>query len=159
MKTRLLPLVALVMLLFSCKDVEEPSPNLRIEGAYERTSQGNMGWGEDMFNFVDLLEFKSDGTVSGKSYTTEIGSEEILGYRAYFSGVYSIVDGKVAISYNESYQMGMADVNYMPKEGLTLYERADYSEEYAVDDDYSELTYICPFNAACMVPVPYVRVD
>ncbi|WPR75833.1 lipocalin family protein [Algoriphagus sp. NG3] len=159
MKAKLLPLIALAMLLFSCKDVADPSPNLRIEGMYERNSEGNLGWGEGKFSFVDQLEFKSNGTVSGESYTTEIGSEEILGYRAYFLGTYSIEDGKVVISYDDSYHMGTADINYMPKEELTFYGETDFIMEYAVVEDYSELFEICPFNAACLEPVPYMRVD
>lgn len=159
MKKKLFPFIVLAITIFSCKDVADPSPNLRIEGTYERTSEGNMGWGEAMFNFVDLLEFKSDGTVRGESYTTEIGSEEILGFREYFSGTYSVADGKVTISYNESFHMGIADINYMPKEELTLSQGTGLSNEYAIAEDYSELIYICPFNAACMVTLPYVRVD
>lgn len=159
MKTNLLSLIVLIVVIFSCKDVEEPSPNARLEGTYEYKSEGNMGWGDNKFNFVNLLKFKSDGTVSGEEYTTEIGSDEILGYRGYFLGTYTITDGKVTISYDKSYSMGIADINYMAKEELTLYEGTIYRVDYSIAADYSQLSYICPPNAFCISAVVYDRMD
>ncbi|SFB20978.1 hypothetical protein [Algoriphagus aquimarinus] len=159
MKTRLLPLVSLFLIIFSCKDVEEPSPNSRIEGTYEFTSQGNKGWGDVKYNFVDLLEFKSNGIVSGESYTTEIGSDEILGYRGYFSGTYMISEGVLTISYDELYYMNLMDANFSPKEDLVVSEGADSSLEYRIAEDYSNLSFICPPYANCAGTLIYKRID
>lgn len=159
MKTNLLSLFVLIVVISSCKDVEEVSPNTRLEGVYEYKSEGNMGWGDNKFNFVNLLKFKSDGTVTGEEYTTEIGSDEILGYRGYFLGTYTISKGKVNISYDKSYNMGIADINYMAKEDLTLYEGTVNSVDYSIAADYSQLSYICPPNAFCIAALIYNRMD
>ena len=158
MKTRLLPLVALFLLIFSCKDVEEPSPNSRIEGTYEFTSEGNMGWGEDSFRFVNRIQFNSDGTVTGEDYTTEVDSDDILGYRGYFTGTYTIVDGEVTISYDKLYYMNLMDANYIPKEDLVLSEGTDFIPEYEIAEDYSKLLLLCSPYSNCTV-VSYLRVD
>jgi hypothetical protein len=159
MKTRLLPLIVFALLIFGCKDIEEPSPNTQIKGKYQYTSEGNMGWSTGEFNFVSNLVFKADGTVDGEDYTKEIGSDEILGYRGYFSGTYSIMDGKVTISYEDSYYMGIEDVNYLPKADLTLSEGNEYYSDYAIAEDYSALSYICPPNAFCTTLPIYNRID
>ncbi|PZX60379.1 hypothetical protein LV84_00655 [Algoriphagus ratkowskyi] len=149
MKTKLFPLFALFFILFSCKDDDEISPNAKIEGKYRYSSEGNMSWIDKTFNFVDVMEFKSDGTVTGESYTTDLGSDKILGYRGYFSGTYSIVNGKVTITYQESYHMNIEDVNYLPKADLTLSSVDDYYSDFSIAEDYSALSFICPSNAFC----------
>ena len=159
MKVRLFSSIALIGIFFSCKDVQEPSPNNRIEGVYEFVSEGNYGWGEKKFNFVDLMEFNSDGTVTGEGYTTEIGSDEILGYRSYFSGTYSISGDIVTIDYSKSYFMGIADINYLPKEDLTLAQVTDNIGSFSILENYTELMSICPNNGACGTPISFLRVE
>lgn len=160
MKTKFLAFFLLTTFVFSCKDVEEPSPDSRIEGTYEFTIEGNFGWEDKNYRLVNILQFKSDGTVNGENYTTEIGSDDILGYRGYFFGLYSISEGKVTISYDEAYRMGIEDITYMPKESLTLMQNEGYSVDYFISDDYSRLSssYSCQPNENCAMIV-YVRVD
>ena len=159
MKNKLLPFVALALFIFSCNDVEEPSPNSQIEGVYEYVSEGNMGWGDEIFEFVELMEFHSDGTLTGESYTTEVGSDVILGYRGYFSGTYVISEGIVTISYGKSYHMAVEDINYLPKEDLVLSENTDFTAEYGITEDYSELESICSIYAICTGTTSYMRID
>ncbi|UZD22393.1 lipocalin family protein [Algoriphagus halophytocola] len=159
MKSRLLPLIALAIFIYSCKDVVEPSPDSRIVGVYELSYEGNAGWGGDIFRFVDLMQFNSDGTVTGENYTTEVDSDEVLGYRGHFTGTFTIVEGVVTISYDEMYYMNMMDVNYIPKEDLILYEGAEYFPEYSIVEDYSELIPICSPNAICTGTLSYFRAD
>ena len=111
MRTKFLTLITIATLFFSCKEVEDPSPNPKIEGNYKHIFEGNLGWGSENFKLISILQFKSDGTVNGEHYTTNIESGEILGYRGYFSGLFCISKGKVTISYDESYIMGIADIN------------------------------------------------
>ncbi|SFB20997.1 hypothetical protein [Algoriphagus aquimarinus] len=159
MKTKLLPLFALFFILFSCNDDDEISPNAKIEGKYRYNSEGNMSWIDKTFNFVDVMEFKSDGTVTGESYTTDLGSDTILGYRGYFSGSYTIIEGKVTITYSKSYHMGVEDVNYIPKEELIQSQEEGYTSDYVNSEDYSQLSFICPSNAYCTFLPVYVKVN
>ncbi|SFT98036.1 hypothetical protein SAMN04489724_3131 [Algoriphagus locisalis] len=159
MKIKLLPLIALALIIFSCKDVEEPSPNSQIEGVFLSSYEGNNAWINKKFNFVDLMKFNSNGTVTGESYTTELNSDEILGYRGYFSGSYSIKEGKVIVSYGELFHLGIEDVNYLPKEDLVLSEPTDFTSEYGIEEDYSELVTICSIYSICNGTSSYVRVE
>ena len=118
-----------------------------------------MGWGEDSFRFVNRIQFNSDGTVTGEDYTTEVDSDDILGYRGYFTGTYTIVDGEVTISYDELYYMNMMDVSYIPKEDLVLWEGTYTYLEYRIAEDYSNLSLICPPNANCAGTLTYKRID
>lgn len=140
MRTKLLTLITIATLFFSCKEVEDPSPNSKIEGNYKHIFEGNLGWGSENFRLISILKFNSDGTVNGEHFTTKLDSDEVLGYRGYFSGLYSVSKDKVTISYDESYIMGIPDIYYMPKEELIFNQNEGYSIEYYISEDYSQLS-------------------
>ncbi|EAZ83067.1 hypothetical protein ALPR1_12640 [Algoriphagus machipongonensis] len=160
LKTNLLAFILIATLIFSCKDVGEPSPNSRIEGTYQHSLQGKFGWEDKEYRYVNILKFKPDGTVNGENYTTEVGSDEILGYRGYFSGFYSISEGKVTISYDEIYRLDYTDITYVAKESLSLIQNEDNSVEYFISEDFSKLfsSKSCQPNENCAIFV-YEKVD
>ncbi|PZX56513.1 hypothetical protein [Algoriphagus chordae] len=157
MKTQLLPLIALLLILFSCKDVEEPSPNSRIEGKYVSTVEIEMTGGK--LDLVNTLNLKSDGTFYAENYTTEAGKDEILGYRSYFNGTYTIVDEKVTLEWKESYTMNFFDIYYMPKADLTLSDGNEFIADYAIEEDYTQLSFMCPPNAFCTSQEVYLKTN
>ncbi len=157
MKTRLLPLIALAMLLLSCKDVAEPSPKLRIEGKYVSTDE--IETSGDELNLVNTLEFNSDGTFYAENYTTEVGKDEVLGYRSYYSGTYSILDDKVTLLWEDYYAMNIFDIFYLPKADLTLSEGTGYSSEYDIEENFNQLVFVCPPNAFCAPSIPYIKIN
>ncbi|WP_192085967.1 lipocalin family protein [Algoriphagus sp. Y33] len=159
MKPKLLPLLAILLVFFSCNDVTEVSPNIRISGVYESTREAALGDGETKYDLVDKLIFKADGTFTGENITLSGGTDEILGYRAVYSGTYTVSEQKVAITYEDPLEINMRDIYYIPKDALTLMEGVSYSLEYAVSDSYSRLSIICPEFAKCAPPVPYIKVD
>ncbi|WP_339699498.1 hypothetical protein [Algoriphagus aquimarinus] len=157
MKTKLLPLFALFVILFSCKDDEEISPNAKIEGKY--VSSVEIETSGDKLDLVNTLEFNSDGTFYAENYTTETGKDEILGYRSYYNGTYSIIDGKVTLQWQDYYTMNFFDIYYLPKADLTLSDGMDYSSNYDINENYTQLSFICPPNAYCIASAPYVKIN
>lgn len=157
MKTKLLPLLALFLIFFSCKEDEEVTPVSKIQGSYESVIKIVDASGDE-FNFVDRITLNLDGTASGEYYTSKVGSNDVLGYRGYFSGTYAILDQIVTISYEEYYFLQAEGVSYLPKNELTKSEDVDQNVEYIVKKDYSELNYNCPPNAYC-VAQPYFKVN
>lgn len=157
MKSKLLPLFALALLIFSCKDVEEPSPNSRIEGKYVSTVEIEMTGGK--LDLVNTLDLKSDGTFSSENYTTKADEDDILGYRSYYNGTYTIVDGKVTLRWQDYYTMNFFDIYYMSKADLTLSEGSGFNSDYLIEENYTQLSFICPPNAYCTASTPYVKIN
>ncbi|WP_425635971.1 hypothetical protein ACPUEN_11260 [Algoriphagus yeomjeoni] len=157
MKTRFLPFIALFLIIFSCKDVEEPSPNSRIEGKYVSTVEIEISGGK--LDLVNTLDFKSDGTFSSENYTTKADEDDILGYRSYYNGTYTIIDGKVTLRWQDYYTMNFFDIYYMPKADLTLSDGDEYYSDYAIEEDYTQLSFICPPNAFCTSQEVYLKTN
>lgn len=55
--------------------------------------------------------------------------------------------------------MGVADINYLPKDSLISHGQTDYSASYWVLDNYKRLEYICLPGANCGGQQVYTRVD
>ncbi|WP_339877135.1 hypothetical protein [uncultured Algoriphagus sp.] len=157
MKNKLLPFVALALIIFSCKDVEEPSPNSQIEGKYVSTTEIERT-GETL-DLVNTIELNSDGTFYSENYTTEGGNDNILGYRSYYHGTYTIVDGKVTLRWQDNYGMNFFDIYYLPKADLILTEGSDFYSDYLIQENYTQLSFICPPNANCSPSIPYIKID
>ncbi|RAI92040.1 hypothetical protein [Algoriphagus yeomjeoni] len=158
MKRQLYPLIALVLLIFSCKDVEEPSPNSQIEGRYVSTVEIEIAAGVKL-DLVNTLDFKSDGTFSSENYTTEADDDDILGYRSYYNGTYTIAEGKVTLKWQDYYAMNYFDIYYMPKADLTLADGNEYYSDYAIEENYTQLSFMCPPNAFCTSQEVYVKAN
>lgn len=158
MKKYILLILVIPILFSSCAD-EEPSPESKITGIYERITQGNLGWGSEQFDFVGTLDFKNDGTFTFEEVTKNIGGDEILGYRAYGYGTYTIENNKVTIVKNEAYAQGVADSNYQPKSELVLYQfDPPNSLIFGITEDYKTLTSGCGPLENCLV-LTYTRVE
>ena len=151
-------ILAIPFLFSSCAD-EEPSPEAKITGIYERITQGNLGWGSEQFDFLGTLEFKNDGTFTFEEVTKNIGGDEILGYRAYGQGTYTIENNKVTIVKNEAYVLGVEDSNYQPKSELILSQFDPPSFMiFGITEDYKILTSGCGPNELCLV-LTYNRIE
>lgn len=157
MKAKLFPVLVLLVSLFSCNE-EDLSPEAKIHGSYQSITEGSGAWGIGRFDYVNTFDFKSDGTFYREDVTRNPGSDEMLGYRMYGSGTYTITDGKVKILYDEMYILNVADVNHWPKEGLRLTETDGNFEDYAILENYAKLEFICPPNADC-APWSYIKID
>jgi hypothetical protein len=120
MKKYILLILAIPFLFSSCSD-EEPSPEAKITGIYERIIQGNDEWGSNLSDFVSTIHFKIDGTFTMDEVTKDVGGDIVLGYRSYGNGTYTIVEDELTIVYNELFIMGLADANYQPKNDLVPY--------------------------------------
>ena len=157
MKAKLFPVLVLILALFSCND-EDLSPESRVQGAYEYVYQFNQGWGDELFDYVDRIELKSDGSFYKENVTKNLDSDDVLGYRGYSSGTFTVSEGIVTLHFDEVHYMTVADVNYLPKDQLTLL--ADASDmHYKVLENYSQLEFICPSNALCGTLSIFERVE
>lgn len=153
----MLTLFALLLIIFSCKDDDEISPNAKIEGKYVSTVEIEASVGK--LDLVNTLDLKSDGTFYAENYTTEAGKDDILGYRSYFNGTYTIIGEKVTFEWKKSYTMNFYDIYYMPKADLKLSDGNEFNAEYAIELDFTQLTFICPPNAYCATSTPYVKIN
>lgn|SRR5690606_30573424 len=158
MKAKLLPVLLLLLGLFSCNE-EDPSPESKVQGAYEWVYQDNQSWSNDLFDYVNTFELKPDGTFYREDVTKNLDSDEVLGYRAYGKGTYSIVDRVVTFVYDDLYIMAVADLNYLPKDQLTLVEWEHPADSFRIVGDYTQLEQFCLPNANCASPIIYSRVD
>ncbi|HSF52414.1 MAG TPA: hypothetical protein VLA71_01610 [Algoriphagus sp.] len=148
MKAKLFPILLLLISLFGCND-ENLSPEARIQGRYEYLYQSDQSWGEGLKDYSNTIELRRDGTFYREEVTRNIGSDEMLGYRGYGSGTYTISEGKVELHHEEIYVMGIADLNYVPKSDLMKMELSELPQSYTILNNYTELEYVCPINALC----------
>lgn len=148
MKQQLLFTAILLLTIFSCKNDDEINPNNKLEGKWEFKME-KVGNNYEL-DFVNTLEFKVDGTVYGEGYTINSGTDQILGYRYYFNGKYTVEDGKVIINQKETFQNIFMDTFYSPKEDLIYLEEDMGSDSYLIKENYTKLQAICPPNANCV---------
>jgi hypothetical protein len=128
MKTKLLPLLALFFLLFSCQDDEDMTPNEKIAGKYVYAAEVLKASG-DRFQYESNMRFEANGTVRGEEFVTKTESTEVLGYLSYFTGRYSIIDDLVSISYLEYSTLGDQEKDYLPKSELVPLPVGTYGKE------------------------------
>ncbi|OOG77476.1 hypothetical protein [Algoriphagus sp. A40] len=158
MKAKLFPILLLLISLFGCND-ENLSPEAKVRGSYESVFRGSGSWGFGLYDFVNTFHLRADGGFYREGVTKDAESGDLLGYTNYASGTYTISDGVVSLYYDEFYSMGIADIDFIPKEELTTYEIEGYFEQYAVSENYKQLESICPSNANCGAPQVYTRID
>ncbi|SEG38641.1 hypothetical protein [Algoriphagus boritolerans] len=160
MKAKLLPILMLLFGLISCND-EDFSPEAKIQGTFELVlSVINQSTDEIEFDFYNTYELRSDGTFYREDVTRNVGSDEVLGFRTYGDGTYTISDEIVTFQYENFYSMQIEDIPYLPKDQLTFSESGKNSDQYRVLNNYTQLEYICPSNALCssIIP-PYTKID
>ena len=148
MKQNLLFTGLLLFFAFGCNKEDDIIPSNQLQGKYEFKLE-KVGNNYEM-DFVNTLDFKSDGTVYGEAFTTKAGTEEVLGYRYYFNGEYEIEDEKVTITSTESFHNNLMDTFFAPKRDLVYEEGGMASEEYFIKDEFQTLQIICPANVNCL---------
>lgn len=155
MKNRFYILIALIALLSSCKNEDELSPSKAVLGVYQQSQVDYI----DGLTFFNTMELKAGNQVIFQGFFREKGESEILGYQFYFEGTYTLEDDVVVMDFENTFVLSDPDITYVPKEELPQIER-DFTldERYKVSEDYQELSYICPPNAFCAPPVPFVKV-
>lgn len=85
MKAKLFPILVLLVGLYSCNE-EDLSPEAQVQGKYEWIYRDNQAWSDDLFDYVNTFELRSDGTFLREDVTRNLNSDEVLGYRSYGSG-------------------------------------------------------------------------
>jgi hypothetical protein len=158
MKAKLIPILLFAVALFSC-DEENPRLEAQIAGKYEFAYEDDQTWGGGVKDFVSTIELRADGTYYREEVTKELDSEEVLGYRGYSNGTYTIAETTVELISGESYTMDVEDLNYVPKEDLAKVEPEESSHSFTILGDFSGLEYVCPSNAFCGSLPVYTRLD
>lgn len=155
MKSRIPTLFALIFILFSCKEDEELTPIAKLQGKYE-TPVAALGFAP--YIYVNSLEFKSDGTVYGEGTTLNVKTKELLGYRYYSNGTYTVIDGIVTVKYQDFYDLGIADIEFMEKDKLMDNDGIE-TDDYAIQEDYTQLNYICSTFPNCGILQLYTKIE
>ena len=156
MKNRIYFLFALVFILAGCKNEDDLNPSQAVLGVYQQSQVDYI----DGLTFFNTIELKAGNQVVFQGFFREKGESEILGYQFYFEGTYTLEGDVVVMDYENTFVLSDPDITYVPKEELTQIER-DFTldERYKVSEDYQELNYICPPNAFCALPVPFIKIN
>ncbi|WP_339879614.1 hypothetical protein [uncultured Algoriphagus sp.] len=152
---RLLPLIVLGLLLFSCKDNDEINPEVLTQNQWQKVIEYTNS--DQSYDIVYSIDFKSDGEVYSEVSVREMESKNVLGFLEYFNGNYQIVENKVAVSITEHY-MNLGGTMYSDKEGLSLIDRENEIREFQLRNKNSELHTIMPITASS-VGIIYDRVE
>ncbi|MBN3582270.1 hypothetical protein JYB64_07705 [Algoriphagus aestuarii] len=155
MKKSIYFLLGLIVFFSGCKNEEDLNPSQAILGLYQQTQ---VDYDEDL-SFVKTIELNSENQVLYQGFFREKGESEVLGYQFYYEGTYTLDGDVVVMDFENTFQLLDPDITYVPKEDLVEVESEFYFEErYKVSDDYQELYYVCPPNALCIPPVPFIKI-
>ena len=155
MKKNLVLAMSLIAVLIGCKNEEDLNPSQAILGLYQQTQ---VDYDEDL-SFVKTIQLNSENQVLYQGFFREKGELEVLGYQFYYEGTYTLDGSVVVMVFENTFQLLDPDFTYVPKEDLDEVESEFYFEErYKVSDDYQELYYVCPPNALCIPPVPFIKI-
>ena len=152
---RLLPLIVIGLLLFSCKDNDEINPEILTQNQWQKVIEYTDA--DQSYDIVYSIDFKSDGEVYSEVFVRDMESKNVLGFLEYFIGNYQIVENKVAVSITEHY-MNLGGTMYSDKEGLSLIDRENETREFQLRNKNSELHTIMPITASS-VGIIYDRVE
>ena len=152
---RLLPLIVLGLLLFSCKDNDEINPEVLTQNQWQKVIEYTDA--DQSYDIVYSIDFKSDGEVYSEVFVRDMETKNVLGFLEYFIGNYQIVENKVAVSITEHY-MNLGGTMYSDKEGLSLIDRENETREFQLRNKNSELHTIMPITASS-VGIIYDRVE
>ena len=152
---RLLPLIVLGLLLFSCKDNDEINPEVLTQNQWQKVIEYTDA--DQSYDIVYSIDFKSDGEVYSEVFVREMETKNVLGFLEYFIGNYQIVENKVAVSITEHY-MNLGGTMYSDRKGLSLIDRENETREFQLRNKNSELHTIMPITASS-VGIIYDRVE
>jgi len=155
MKTKLLPLIALGLLLFSCKNNDEINPEILTQNQWLRIYEYSDA--DQPYDIVYSIDFKSDGKVYSEVFVRDMETKNVLGFLEYYNGNYQIVENKVAVSITEHF-INMGGKMYSDKEELSLQDKENQSREYQLRNKNSELQTIMSMYS-CSSGITYYRVE
>ena len=152
---RLFPLIAIGLLLFSCKDNDEISPEILTQNQWQNVIE--YAEADQPYDIVYSIDFKSDGKVYSEVFVRDMETKNVLGFLQYYNGKYQIVENKVTVSITEHF-INMGGTFYSDKEGLSLQDIENQSREYQLRNKNSELHTIMPLYSSSL-GIIYKRVD
>ncbi|WP_296697902.1 hypothetical protein [Algoriphagus sp.] len=157
MKNKILLLTLLLYTIFSCKNEDEKlSPGQSVLGKYQQTQRNS----SEEFDFVSIIELKAGGMAIYQGTVREKGGKVDLGFNFYYEGEFTLEEEIVVINYLDIYLLNDPDISYVSKEELNQIEIEDaFSDRYRINENYDELSYICPPNAFCIGESIFEKVD
>lgn len=154
MKTKLLSLIAFVLILFGCTD-DEINPEVLTQNQWQNVIE-YVDAGQP-YDIVYSIDFKPDGKVYSEVFARDMVTKDVLGFLEYYNGTYQIVENKVTVSITEHY-LNMAGTMFSDKGKLSLQDNGSQSREYQLRNKNSELHTIMPIYSSSL-GIIYYRVD
>ncbi|WP_192348991.1 hypothetical protein [Algoriphagus sp. Y33] len=159
MKIRLLFILALLIVSFSCQENKEPDSFNKMAGRWEQIFEVN-----GLYESYHFIEFKEDGTFHMEMSARTMETGENMGFRGIADGSYQVQDNIVIMTEEVLFSRDYDDPAYVddntffPKEALIPSENTS-EISYKIESDFSELRFICPENSFdCMEFTTYVKV-
>ncbi|MEB2781737.1 hypothetical protein U3A58_15165 [Algoriphagus sp. C2-6-M1] len=152
MNTRLIFIGITAFLLLGCND-EDVNPKRTIIGTWQSVFHLSE------YDYVSTFEIIPDGTIKGSETLRQKGSPVDLGYASEFAGIYRVEGTKLIVIRNQFSLPTDTKLQYADKELLVSVEDGETIMEYAIESDFSKFYYICPPNASCAPPEPFIKID
>lgn len=153
MKIKLLLFLILSGLFYSCNQEHEMGPVNELVGSYEFKME-HVGNHYEL-DFVNTLQFRSDGTVYGEGISKISGTDQQVGYRYYFYGSYKVEDGNVHISETESFRLDDEDSFFAAKSDLVPKDGNQVWNQLLIKDHARQLQSVCSTSANCLKIIFY----
>ncbi|MFC5623816.1 hypothetical protein [Algoriphagus winogradskyi] len=155
MKTNLLPLLAIVLFIISCKDNDDVNPEVLTQSHWQKVIEYKTD--DQSYDIIYSIEFKSDGEVYAEVFAKDMETGSVLGFLEYYNGNYQIVENKITVSLTEHY-INMGGTMFSDKEGLSLQDQGNLSREFQLRNKNKELHTIMPLYASSL-GIIYTRVE
>ncbi|MCE7056206.1 hypothetical protein LZF95_16095 [Algoriphagus sp. AGSA1] len=156
MKAKLSTLIAFGLLLFGCNTDNEINPEVLTQSQWrnviEDTASGQP------YDYVSSIRFEADGKVYSEVFLRDLETEDVIGFREYFTGSFQITNGKIEVAIQELYTIQGSDEFYLDKEELSLDDRTTLTREFQLRNKNSELHTVMP-PLASSLGIIYYRVD
>lgn len=156
MKTRLFFLIALGLIIFSCKHNDEINPEILTQNQWQKVIE--YANADQPYDIVYSIDFKSGGKVYSEVFVRDMETNNVLGFLEYYNGTYQIVENKVAVLFTEHYNNIQSGTMYSDKENLNLQDKENETREYQLRKKNSELHTILP-PLASSLGIIYTRVQ
>lgn len=155
MKSNLLTLVALCLILFSCEDNDEISPEMLIQDQWLNVNE--FADADQPYEIMYSIDFQSGGKVYMEAIVRDMETKNVLGFLEYYNGNYQLIENKIAVSITEHYY-NLGGTFYSDKEKLSLVDIENQTREFQLRNKNSELHTIMPIYASSL-GIIYKRIE
>lgn len=156
MKAKLLTLIALGLLFFSCSNDDEINPELLTQSQWLNVIENSTA--DQPYDHVSSIRFEPDGKVYSEVFLRDAETKEVIGFQEYFTGNYQISDNLIKVAIDELFTIKDGEERFQQKNELTIVDGVEFTREFQLRNKNSELHIIMPIYASSL-GIIYQRVS